>query len=513
MKDSKKQIPTDFIDPLKRDDFTSFLRSLTLDMSHEHRYVSITLPVARIDPLAVLEMQEPGGETFYWEHPQEGTSLAAFGSAHSIRATGVNRFQEIAEQAEQIQKKTLSYTAVDDRLAGPLFLGGYSFYDYNVGTPWNRFGAARFFLPNWVLIRQKNRHLITLVIPKQGRRPDEIFDEVLERLTYFIMFAGQQRTGSQNSKLQHSEQQANHSDQRRGSSLAEQDTASRQEILCDIGLMGEQERWKRNVETCRDLIRNGEFEKIVIARKLTVSARRPIRPTRLSYVLRERYPDCTTFFYQPETKEGAEPISFVGSTPETLVRFRNDTLSTEGLAGSISRGGSALEDHTLEQKLLHSQKDLNEHQYVVQSIRESLKKLTVNVTAPKKPGIKKLKHVQHLHTPIQATLNGKTSIHNAVAELHPTPAVGGFPRDKAVRHIEGIEQVDRGWYASPIGWFHGSGEGNFVVAIRSALLETKRATLYAGCGIVEDSDPETEWQETMMKFSTLLDALVMQSEP
>ena len=492
--DPKKQIPTDFIDPLKRDDFTSFLRSLSTDLNDRHRYLTITLPVARIDPLAVIEMQEPGRETFYWEHPAEHTAIAAFGSALSLRATGSKRFEEIISQIGQVREEILTYSAVDDPMAGPLFLGGYSFYDYNVGTPWNRFGAARFFLPDWVLIRQNQQHLITLVIPKQGRRPDEIFDEILDRLTYFIGLAGDHATAE-------------------AKKTAKGNSSAGQKIVCDFGLMGERERWNRNVEACRNLIRQGAFEKIVIARTLSVSSRQPVHPARLSYALRERYPDCTTFFYQPENRGGDDALSFVGSTPERLVRVRDNTLTTEGLAGSISRGASALEDHSLEQSLLHSQKDLSEHQFVVHSIRESLKKLTVRVNVPKKPGIKKLKHVQHLHTPIQATLNGKMTIHAAVAELHPTPAVGGFPRDEAVRHIEEIEQVDRGWYASPVGWFSASGEGDFVVAIRSALLENKRATLYAGCGIVEDSDPDAEWQETMMKFSTLLDALVMQSEP
>lgn len=517
MKDQHKRIPTDYIDPLKREDFTSFLKSLTDELNKNIHFISITLPVAAIDPLAVLEMQDSSQETFYWEHPQEQTAIAAFGKVQQLRATGSARFDEISRQFEEIRSKTLSYTAVRHPMAGPLFAGGYSFNDYNIGTPWNRFGAARFFLPDWSLVRDKDHHLLTLTLRRDERRPDEIYDEVLERLTYFIMLASR---GESHAESQMGSQAEGHAESRfraditqpSDTSITEDASRPRQEILCDLGSVSERERWIRNVEVSRDRIRKGHFDKIVIARKLPVSVRNTIEPAKLSFTLRDRFPDCTTFYFQPETKQGEEPIRFIGATPETLIKFSGDRITTEGLAGSIQRGSSALEDLSLERQLLQSKKDREEHDFVVQSIRKSLEKLTKKVIYPRKPMVKKLPHVQHLHTPMQAKLQKNATIHSIVRELHPTPAVGGFPRQEANRHIEEIEQLERGWYASPVGWFNASGEGHFVVAIRSALLERNLATLYAGCGIVEDSDPEAEWRETIMKFSTLMDALVVQTK-
>lgn len=180
---------------------------------------------------------------------------------------------------------------------------------------------------------------------------------------------------------------------------------------------------------------------------------------------------------------------------------------TEGLAGSTSRGRSAIEDELLANDLLMSSKDREEHQFVVKAIQENLEPLSEKIDHPTNPQIKKLKNVQHLFTPISASIKKGVQIHDLIRELHPTPAVGGFPREDAVSHIHEIEQLDRGWYAAPIGWFNLNGCGEFAVAIRSALLHENRATLYAGCGIVSDSDPEKEWKETLLKFKPMMDSL------
>ncbi|MEX2455954.1 MAG: chorismate-binding protein, partial [Balneolaceae bacterium] len=148
-----------------------------------------------------------------------------------------------------------------------------------------------------------------------------------------------------------------------------------------------------------------------------------------------------------------------------------------------------------------------EHQFVVRAINDNLKPYSLQVEHPSQPQVKKLQNVQHLFTPISASIKNGIQIHELIQNLHPTPAVGGYPRDEATRHIQDIEQIERGWYSAPVGWFNLNGSGEFAVAIRSALLHDHKAHLYAGCGIVADSDAETEWHETLLKFEPMMDAI------
>ena len=197
-----------------------------------------------------------------------------------------------------------------------------------------------------------------------------------------------------------------------------------------------------------------------------------------------------------------------GQPRSALLLSKNGTMLTEGLAGSVSRGGSAMEDAIFAHSLMKSKKDRDEHQFVVSAIGSSLRQFSNRIEHPEEPQIKKLQNVQHLFTPIKASIKDGVQIHELIRELHPTPAVGGFPQHGSLPYIPEIEGIDRGWYAAPIGWFNLNGWGEFAVAIRSALLHNNKAELYAGCGIVSDSDPQKEWDETEMKLNTLLNVIL-----
>jgi menaquinone-specific isochorismate synthase len=177
------------------------------------------------------------------------------------------------------------------------------------------------------------------------------------------------------------------------------------------------------------------------------------------------------------------------------------------LAGSIGRSADPLADAELGQELLESAKDRHEHDLVVMSILSRLAPLTSQLEISPQPGIYKLSNIQHLFTPIRGTLNSADGILPLVEVLHPTPALGGSPRDLAMEFISRAEPVPRGWYAAPVGWIDYKLDGAFAVAIRSAVAQERRAWLYAGAGIVADSVPEKEWAETGLKFRPMLDAL------
>ena len=466
--------PTLFVESLDSPAFTGFLKSV--NESHKP-LLSITLPIAGIDPLAALELNHQYEEKFYWNHPRDTISISAAGKVIELKATGKNRFADITLQTEQIKSEIDAYTAFKHVMAGPLFLGGYSFNDHNIGKVWKKFGGARFILPEWMLVEIGGLHLLTLIIEKNNRGADEIYQEVISRITDFLNLAAE---------LRHSEKQKQF----------------RTNILCTLQEPEDRMAWISKVQKARKLIQSGEFEKIVLARSLSLESKCTLLNTVLAHYLRESYPDCYNFLIQRDSES-----SFIGATPERLASFRDGKFNTEGLAGSIPRGRSAMEDASLALTLLKSKKDREEHHYVVKAISDGLLKFSKRVDHPYQPSVKKLQNVQHLFTPIEASIKKGVQIHELIQELHPTPAVGGFPKEKAVPHIHEIEQIDRGWYAAPVGWFNLSGFGEFAVAIRSALLHKNRAELFAGCGIVADSDPEKEWDETLLKFAPILDAL------
>jgi isochorismate synthase len=258
------------------------------------------------------------------------------------------------------------------------------------------------------------------------------------------------------------------------------------------------------VATITRRIQQGAFDKVVLARDVQVDLRDPAGTFDTGATLqrlRESYPAASIFAIQRGER------FFVGATPERLARVRNGQIHTMALAGSARRGESEEEDEQLGAELLRSQKNNSEHAIVVAMVREALKNHCSSVYVHPLPQLLKLKNVQHLQTPITGELMPGRCILDVMADLHPTPAVGGFPRQAALEAIRNSEKMDRGWYAGPPGWINASGEGEFAVALRSALIDGGHATLFAGCGIVSDSDPQAEYAESCLKFEAMLRGL------
>ena len=246
----------------------------------------------------------------------------------------------------------------------------------------------------------------------------------------------------------------------------------------------------------------GAYEKIVLARGIKLEANEPWQPLHALNRLRERFAGCFTFSFG-----GGDGRSFIGASPERLLRIRDGQLLTEAIAGSAPRGETAGEDAKFARDLLESEKDLHEHACVRDSILRRLKAVGVNGRADTAPRLLPLANVQHLRTAIEAEVGKEVHLLDILQEMHPTPAVGGTPREDAVPRIHDLEQFDRGLYSGVVGWFNHLNEGEMVVGIRSALIEGNAARLYAGAGIVEGSTPKKETRETELKLRALLDAL------
>lgn len=259
--------------------------------------------------------------------------------------------------------------------------------------------------------------------------------------------------------------------------------------------------WKSQVANTIEAIQQGAMHKAVLARTVVMALPHGVLVAEVLQQLAEHYPEAYLFAFE---RDGH---CFLGASPERLVRLQQGQLETMALAGTIARGTTLSEDEVLGDQLMNSRKDQYEHQLVVNSLREALSPLCRTLTIPEVPRLHRLAQVQHLLTPVQGTLSADVGALSLVSVLHPTPAVGGLPRDIALQHIRTHEQMDRGWYAGPVGWLDSEGNAEFAVALRSGLLRDDKAYLFAGCGIVADSQPDAEYQETCLKLKTMVAAL------
>ncbi|HET9103099.1 MAG TPA: isochorismate synthase [Solirubrobacteraceae bacterium] len=248
-------------------------------------------------------------------------------------------------------------------------------------------------------------------------------------------------------------------------------------------------------------IRAGELEKIVLAREVEVAAGADHDPGALFGVLRDAFASC--FVYAV----GRGATTFIGASPELLARREGARASTVALAGSTRRSADPAVDDHLGERLLRSDKDREENLIVARRIVRALRPHAVWVTAAPEPALVRVANIQHLGLPIRAQLAHPLAALELAALLHPTPAVGGEPWPQARPLIPALEGFDRGLYAAPLGWTDASGDGEFCVALRCALLSGPRARLFAGAGIVRDSDPAQELAETEVKLQALLPLL------
>jgi salicylate biosynthesis isochorismate synthase/menaquinone-specific isochorismate synthase len=247
-------------------------------------------------------------------------------------------------------------------------------------------------------------------------------------------------------------------------------------------------------------IRAGAFEKVVLAREVEVHAPAAHDPGAVFGLLREAFP--SSFVYAV----GRADATFIGASPELLIRRQGQRATTVALAGSARRSADPAVDDHLGEQLLRSDKDREENAIVARRIARTLRPYSVWVTAAPEPVVVRVANIQHLAAPIRAQLAAPMDAVELVGRLHPTPAVGAEPA-AALDVIPALEGFDRGWYAGPVGWTDASGDGEFLVALRCALLRGPVARCYAGCGIVRDSDPAAELAETEVKLQVMLPAL------
>ncbi len=362
------------------------------------------------------------------------------------------------------------------------------------GSDWREFGAVSFVLPRLTYIADGDGAHIVAVIDGAavGAAPD--WRLRLQRLAEEL-----DRTG----------RPANGADGPNGANGQAAEADRSLEALPGVLLSSDRpaaSEWLRRVEKLRGEVLCGQLQKVVAARAVELDLDRPFNIDDLARIagrLRRGMPTCTCFAF---LRGGS---IFFGATPELLVRRRGRRIETQALAGSIASDPSPARRRELQRSLLKSRKDRLEHDVVVRYLVERLDRSCGAVAPPGPPEIRVLPNVMHLETPIRAALPETSEpphVLRLVRALHPTPAVAGRPTAPALAAIRRTEDRGRGWYAGPVGWFDGNGDGEFSVALRSCLAAGRRGLLWSGNGIVADSDPTRELAETNLKLDAILGA-------
>lgn len=454
--------------------------------------VSVTVPVDReFDPCAVVfASRRADDEWFCWSEPERGFELAALGAAATVVARGPDRFRLAAAECSALLEDATIETVVEDRRggvglppgAGPVWVGGFAFAEDGGSAPhWSSFPPASLTLPEISLLRSEGSSYLTVNLRVTGGKggaahaTESAAKAVGARLSSLreqpLPFLDPHPIARPSIRGVHP---PDHFEAAVAEAVQRMETGGRSGAQADA------------------------LRKLVLAREVVVEAAAAHDPAALFGALREGFPAC--FVFCRGTREGA----FLGASPELLVRRSGATAATVALAGSARRSSDpALDDHLGEQ-LLRNDKDRREHEIVIKRIERALRPVSVWVETAPEPGLVKVANIQHLATPIMAQLADAHSAVDLAGRLHPTPAVGAEPWPAGASVIAELEQIDRGWYAGPVGWMDATADGEFCVALRSALLRDREAHLYAGVGVVPGSDPASELAETETKLGALL---------
>lgn len=413
--------------------------------------------LAEVDVWQVLQ-DAHGAPRVFWQD-DAGTHVG-LGAAVVLEARGPGRFAAIRDQADALWARL---DRAGDAGPPPRLWGGFAFHDDHEATgPWSAFPAARFWLPERTLSRIAGTWHETIVAPQD---------------------VGPGPTADLSGGGDHE--------------LAGQAVAPSGPACMD------QAAWQEAVRTATAAIQDGDLAKVVLARSIPGPERHPTDARGIITVLRHLADGVgleATFLMEPTPGH-----RFLGATPELLVAHDGETVTSHALAGSAPVIGDAAADAAAGEALFRSEKDILEHELVASFIRERL----AGAGLRSEHGARRLRRlgaIQHLETPVHAPAED-THVLDVVKALHPTPAVGGYPRQKSLDLIDRLEPFPRGWYAGGVGWFDAAGRGRFTVALRCGLVTPDQTWLFAGAGIVAASEADQEWAETEWKLAAMGEAL------
>lgn len=441
-----------------------------IKMKGKEKLFSYTFNIHEYDPLRFFRVNEQfGGERFFWKSSEDSHWMVGLGIASKLSShSPAHRFTDVHTQWNTLIAQANIQNPYKAPGTGPLLFGGFAFDPASMKeTEWESFGHSLFYLPKYMLTAAEGQYYLTINLMCGAHRDISIVEEAEQ----FIEELQSNRDG--------------------GSSKRAVMTTS-MEIAPD--------EWVQVVGEIVKELQETDLKKVVMARKMKLTFTESISTAYVLEKLTKEQP--TSFVFAIEAKESC----FLGATPERLIKKTGNLVYSAGLAGSTGRSDDNEEDLKLGAELLKDEKNRFEHELVVSMIKEALLPYCEEIIVPEEPVLMKIRDIQHLYTPVTGVTKPEGSLFKIVEELHPTPALGGVPTKPAMEVIREREQMDRGFYAAPIGWTDYRSNGEFVVAIRSGLLQGNEAILYAGCGLVADSVPEDELVETRIKFRPMLRA-------
>jgi menaquinone-specific isochorismate synthase len=413
------------------------------------RVVRLAVSVGPVEPFRWLR-----GQTLfpklYWSGRQDGLGVAAVGAADLQES-------DTPEGADALRKRLAPLLAFGDPQAR--YYGGFRFDSLREpDTEWAGFGAYRFVLPRFELDAGEATLACNLVLPRDAERSAEILEQI--------------------------------------ECLSLPQGASNAALPAPISRIDDPDGagWKRNIERALAAFLEGRLDKVVLARRTEFAFAQAVDAALLAESLKGATPGCYHFYVEPE--EGA---AFVSASPERLFRREGRAIRSEAVAGTRPRGASEADDAELRDQLLNSEKEKAEHDHVRAGIGETLGPLCEELEVEEGVSEMKLARRRHLSSEVHGTLREGVTDAEVLHALHPTPAVGGYPRGEALQEIRALEPFDRGWYAGPVGWI-GADASEFAVGIRSGLVRGNSLALFSGAGIVAGSVPESEWAEIEQKI-------------
>ena len=435
--------------------------------------VSVVNKIDSIDPLLFFQSGREHylGERFFWKDPADEIVLVGMGIAKQIQSDqATDRFFHVEKVWQDFLAESITYNPFMENGSGPLLFGGFSFDPLKQKTElWSKFSDSQFYVPKFMLSIIKGQTFLTTNIVCTNHDDLSLFQLAVKEMQRLLSFADQGL-----------------------------DFEPAKQI--DTKAISPQ-RWKETVDEVVKDLKDGALKKVVLARELRLQFDHCVPSEAVLSRLYKEQHDSFIFAFE------SHGDCFIGASPERLLKKQGGNVFSTCLAGSIPRGKTKEEDQMLGEQLLADRKNRMEHQFVVEMIKEALEESCEDIILPDKPQLMKIRDIQHLYTPVIGKCKEDASLLMLVERLHPTPALGGLPKKEAIEKIRQVEELDRGLYAAPLGWMDYQGNGEFAVSIRSGLIQGKEASLFAGCGIVADSDSESEFLETSLKFRPMLTAL------
>ncbi len=437
----------------------------------------VEVPVAGMEPLLWLAAQ-PSATQYFWSDREGHIEMAGIGEAEVLMPHNCGDI----ENAFSTMRTRLSR-----HFNGLRYYGGLRFQPSSGrASRWSRFAEYRFIVPRFELLKRKKSAVLACNILWDSHETREnLIDRIRQEAQLLIMEEAADWTKQSPTIL----------DRKDLPNQQEWDILVNKALRAfDTGKLDTDRQDTGRQDT-------GSLDKIVLARESTFTAVDTFDPVRLLWALRQKTIRSYEFCFHPVVDR-----AFIGASPERLYRRVNRYLQSEAVAGTRPRGDSEENDQVYARELMASEKEQREHQFVVQNLTSHMHNLCRHVCPVPKPGIMKLNRIQHLYTPLEGLLHPDVDDVKLLQTLHPTPAVGGTPREVALEWLRENEPFDRGLYAAPVGWVsHDAAE--FCVAIRSGLVQGNTLSVYSGAGIVPGSVPEDEWNEIENKMSNFLEAL------